>query len=125
MQEGYCDPSGQGKPAVQSGTTMPMTAAARWWARRSGTPRPHKATILRWATRGVRGHRLRAERRGGRWFVSVAALEDFHRVLNEPPPRAADRSAGPIRVAAVARVIQELDAEAGLIEREELRRASR
>ena len=124
MQEGYCDPSGHGKPGVESGTTLPITAAARWWARQSGTPRPHKATLIRWATRGIRGHRLRAERHGGRWFVSVAALETFHRVLNEPPPRTVDRSAGPIRVATVARVIQELDTQAGVIERQELRRAA-
>lgn len=63
--------------------TMSMERAAAWWADRSHTPRPHRQTLIRWATRGVRGTRLKAERRGGRWFVTDEALVEFHRVLNQ------------------------------------------
>jgi len=63
-------------------TAMSMERAAAWWADRSRTPRPHRQTLIRWATRGVRGTRLQAERRGGRWFVTEEALVEFHRVIN-------------------------------------------
>jgi hypothetical protein len=42
------------------------------------------STPLRWITRGCRGVRLEAFRRGGRWFTSREALERFFARLNEP-----------------------------------------
>lgn len=86
---------------------MPIERAAAWWARRSGTPRPHRATLIRWATRGVKGHRLRAERNGGRWYVTEAALVEFHRVLNEQS--IAIPTAGPVRVSEIAAAQRRLD----------------
>lgn len=77
---------------------MSMERAAAWWADRSRTPRPHRQTLIRWATRGVRGTRLEAERRGGRWFVTEEALVAFHRLLNriddvDPMPAGGRRAA--------------------------------
>lgn len=80
------------------GIAMSMERAAAWWADRSRTPRPHRQTLIRWATRGVQGTRLRAERRGYRWFVTEEALVEFHRALNAidgagPRVASADRAA--------------------------------
>jgi len=90
---------------------LSIEAAATWWARRSGTPKPHRATLIRWATRGVRGIRLPAERVGGRWYVTEAGLLEFHRRLNSrpevPPP------AGAIRAAEIAAAQRELEAILG------------
>lgn len=82
------------------GIAMSMERAAAWWADRSSTPRPHRQTLIRWATRGVRGTRLRAERRGGRWFVTDEALVEFHRVLNADEA-AVGRPAGQVRAAEI------------------------
>ena len=74
-------------------TAMTMERAAAWWAGRTHTPRPHRQTLIRWATRGVQGTRLRAERRGYRWFVTEDALVEFHRRMNDAAstaPRLAD-----------------------------------
>jgi hypothetical protein len=42
------------------------------------------STPLRWITRGCRGVRLEAFRRGSRWFTSREALARFFARLNEP-----------------------------------------
>ena len=104
MRQGY---SAQHEPAKPG--TMPIEQAARWWARRCGTDKPHRSTLVRWATRGCRGRRLRAELAGGRWFVTEAALADFHRHLNELPADVPDRAAGPVRKAEIAAALQQLD----------------
>jgi hypothetical protein len=80
---------------------LTIEQAAAWWAQQSRTPRPHKATIIRWATRGVRGRRLQAEFISGRWWVTQDALRRFHREVNES---AANHSmpAGPLRAAQIA-----------------------
>lgn len=109
MREGYFAEKGQGKPDSDLPEHMTVEQAATWWARRSRTPKPHRATLVRWATRGCRGHRLHAECVGGRWYVSEAALRDFHRLLNQPQPMAVDRSAGPVRAADVSAAITEID----------------
>ena len=88
---------------------LPLTEAAAAWARITGAPRPHRATLARWCIRGCRGIRLRGERNGGQWAVSLDALREFHRRLNEPPAQAVDRSAGPARAAEIARAIARLD----------------
>lgn len=97
-------------------TAMTMERAAAWWADRSRTPRPHRQTLIRWATRGVRGTRLAAERRGGRWFVTETALVDFHRVLNQSA--GTDR-----RPAGTARVAEIESAHAALASKLQGRRA--
>jgi len=43
---------------------------------------PDLSTIHRWAFRGVRGHKLRITRIGGRIFTSVQDIEDFISALN-------------------------------------------
>jgi hypothetical protein len=58
---------------------------------------PHKATIIRWITRGVRAQdgrrvRLRAWRFGSRWMTTIEAVEEFAQAVlvpSEPdaPPR--------------------------------------
>jgi hypothetical protein len=89
---------------------MTMEQAARWWARRCGTVKPNRSTLIRWATRGCRGRRLRAELHGGRWYVTAHSLAEFHRHLNEAPAIAADRAAGPVRVAAIEENVRRLEA---------------
>lgn len=86
---------------------LTIEQAAGWWARESKTPRPHKATIIRWATRGVRGRRLQAEFISGRWWVEQDALRRFHREVNES---AAGRTmpAGPVRAAQIATAHRQL-----------------
>lgn len=34
-------------------------------------------TVIRWATKGRRGHKLDAVKRDGKWFTSIAALARF------------------------------------------------
>lgn len=41
--------------------------------------RPHRATIERWRTRGVRGRRLETTLIGGRRYTSLEAIADFLR----------------------------------------------
>jgi hypothetical protein len=77
---------------------IPMQDAARLWSRITGVPRPHRATLIRWATRGVKGTRLRAERLGGRWWTTPDDVRDFHRLMGAGPddaimPTPASRSA--------------------------------
>jgi hypothetical protein len=89
-------------------TAMSMERAAAWWADRSHTPRPHRQTLIRWATRGVQGTRLRAERRGYRWFVTEEALVEFHRLLNAIDSQAA-RPASLARSAEIEANLDRLD----------------
>lgn len=86
-----------------------MNAGAAYWARITGAPRPHRSTLIRWATKGVRGTRLQAEPLGGRWFTTTDAIESFLRHMTEPPAEAVDRTAGPARAAQVQRSLEELD----------------
>ena len=46
----------------------------------------HPATVWRWISRGVSGHRLRATRIGGRRYVLESDLNRFLDALNTPPP---------------------------------------
>ncbi len=41
-----------------------------------------QSTMYRWGTRGLRGHKLRIFRRGGRLFTTAAWLEEFLEKLN-------------------------------------------
>lgn len=86
-----------------------MNEGAAYWARITGAPRPHRGTLIRWAIKGVRGRRLRAEALAGRWFTTAEAIEEFLRHVTELPPDAADRSAGPARAAQVQRALDDLD----------------
>lgn len=86
-----------------------MNQGAAYWARITGAPRPHRGTLIRWATKGCRGKRLQAEPLAGRWYTTEAAIEDFLRHLTQPPADAADRAAGPVRAAQVQRAIDDLD----------------
>lgn len=88
---------------------LPLTQAAAEWSRITGAPRPHRATLARWCIRGCRGVRLRGERSGGQWVVTVEALREFHRLTNILPDRAPDRTAGPARAAEIARALSSLD----------------
>jgi hypothetical protein len=87
-----------------------MNEGAAHWSRITGAPRPHRGTLIRWALKGVRGKRLRAEPLAGRWFTTEAAIEEFLRHLSQPPVDAVDRSAGPARAAQVQRALDDLDA---------------
>jgi len=86
-----------------------MNQGAAYWARITGAPRPHRGTLIRWAIKGVRGRRLRAETLAGRWFTTTEAIEEFLRHVSQPPAEAADRSAGPARAAQVQRSLDDLD----------------
>ena len=116
MAEGYRSTQARPKAASEepeTGRALPLTRAAAEWARITGAPRPHRATLARWCVRGCRGVRLRGELAGGAWYVTREALVDFHRRLNEPRPEAADRVAGPARAAEIARMLSRLDAVIG------------
>jgi hypothetical protein len=92
---------------ADSAAPLGLNAAAREWARLTGTPRPHRSTLLRWATRGCRGVRLAAERAGNSWAITPAALAEFHRQLNDRP--AVTVPAGPVRSAQIAQANDEFD----------------
>ena len=86
-----------------------MNQGAAYWSRITGAPRPHRGTLIRWALKGVRGKRLRAEPLAGRWFTTTDAIEEFLRHVSQPPADAVDRTAGPARAAQVQRVLDDLD----------------
>jgi hypothetical protein len=86
-----------------------MNDGAAYWARITGTPRPHRCTLIRWAIKGVRGKRLQAEPVAGRWYTTTAAIEEFLRHLSQPAVQSIDRAAGPIRAAQIQRSLDELD----------------
>jgi hypothetical protein len=87
-----------------------MNEGAAYWSRITGTPRPHRGTLIRWAIKGVRGKRLRAEPLAGRWFTTTGAIEEFLRHVSQPPECVVDRTAGPARTAQVQRALDDLDA---------------
>jgi hypothetical protein len=86
-----------------------MQRAAAYWAKVTGAPRPHRGTLVRWATRGVRGRRLRAELLGGRWFTSEAEVDEFLRHVTQVPESCCDQSAGPVRHEQVQAALTDLD----------------
>jgi len=86
-----------------------MNQGAAYWSRITGAPRPHRGTLIRWAIKGCRGQRLRAETLAGRWFTTEVAIEEFLRHLTTPPADAVDQSAGPARAAQVQRALDDLD----------------
>jgi hypothetical protein len=86
-----------------------MNEGAAYWARITGAPRPHRCTLIRWATKGCRGKRLQAEPLAGRWFTTEPAIDDFLLHLSQPPVDAVDRTAGPARAAQVQRSLDDLD----------------
>ncbi|MBM4005805.1 MAG: DUF1580 domain-containing protein [Planctomycetes bacterium] len=49
-------------------------------ARREGVA---AATVWRWITRGVRGHKLLSVRVGGRRYIRDCDWEEFHATMNE------------------------------------------
>jgi hypothetical protein len=91
-----------------------MHRVAAMWSKMTGTPRPHRGTLIRWATKGVKGHRLHAELLGGRWYATPEAVADFHRHMTRPPDGCIARAAGPSRTAQIQASLAELD---GLIAR--------
>ena len=93
---------------------LPVNAAAREWARITGTPRPHRSTIIRWCTRGCRGVRLAGRMAGGGWVVTRDALREFHFQINQRPTADHLPIGGiPGRAAEVAQALVELDALTG------------
>lgn len=94
---------------TKSPRMIPMNRVAVLWSKITGTPRRHRATFIRWATRGVKGVRLRAERLGGRWFATPEAVIDFHRQLTVASAAEADHAAGPTRIAQIQASLTELD----------------
>jgi len=90
---------------------LPVNRAAAHWAAITGTPRPHRSSLIRWATKGVRGIRLRGEHIAGRWYVSEQAIEEFLRSTTQLDEQCVDRAAGPARAAQVQRTHGQLDIE--------------
>jgi len=88
---------------------LSMERAAASWAAKTGTPKPHRSTLIRWAVRGVRGKRLKAEAIAGRWYTTESAVEDFLRHVSQPSPLSGDRDAGPIRASQVERAVEAFD----------------
>jgi len=85
-----------------------MHAAAGYWAAVTGTPRPHRSTLIRWATRGVRGLRLRAEALAGRWYTTRDDIDDFVRHMTQPDAEC-QGAASAVRAVQVERSLDELD----------------
>jgi len=83
MTHTYGERTMEHKELTAANVRMPITKAAAIWTEYSGGPAIQKATLVRWITEGVNGHRLKAERFGGRWFCTPADLADLHRRLNE------------------------------------------
>ena len=93
---------------------MPISQAAREWARITKTRRPHRATLIRWCTKGCRGVRLCARRAGGGWFVTRDALVEFHRQTNDRADTMSTAlEADPARAGEIAAAVHELDALLG------------
>ena len=94
----------------QANVHLPIAKASAAWAAFTGGPRPDKCTLIRWATKGVRGHRLRAERFGTRWYCRPSALVEFHRLINEPALAeiAADPTTRAAQIEAAGRRLDEL-----------------
>ncbi len=86
-----------------------MNQGAAYWSRITGAPRPHRGTLIRWALKGVRGKRLRAEPLAGRWFTTTNAIEDFLRHLSQAPADAVKQIPGPARAAQMQRALDDLD----------------
>lgn len=86
-----------------------MNEGAAYWARITGAPRPHRGTLIRWAIKGCRGKRLRAETLAGRWFTTAEAIDEFLRHVSQLPAETTDRTAGPARAAQVQRSLDALD----------------
>jgi hypothetical protein len=86
-----------------------MNEGAAYWARITGCPRPHRCTLIRWATKGCRGKRLQAEPLAGRWFTTEPAIDEFLRHVTQLPTDTVDRPAGPARAAQVQRALDDLD----------------
>ena len=97
--------------AIVHSKAMSMQEAAAHWARITGTPRPHRGTLIRWAIKGVRNCRLRAEPIAGRWYTTTEAIEEFLRQVTQTGAGVAGEtvSPGPTRVAQVQRAVAELD----------------
>ncbi len=89
---------------------LPIHRVAAMWSKMTGTPRPHRGTLIRWATKGVKGHRLHAERLGGRWYATPEAVAEFHRHMTAVPDGSLDRAAGATRTAQIQASLAELDA---------------
>ena len=93
---------------------MPISQAAREWARITKTRRPHRATLIRWCTKGCRGVRLCGRLAGGGWFVTRDALVEFHRLTNEQTAVATSAvEANPARAGEIAAAVHELDSLIG------------
>lgn len=48
------------------------------------------ATVHKWVTTGVQGRKLKAYRKGGRWYTSATAIDEFlvsNQQETEPPKR--------------------------------------
>ena len=89
---------------------LPLTEAAREWSRITKTPRPHRATLIRWCTKGCRGVRLCGRRAGHAWFVTRDALIEFHRRINESSIATSGMAeANPTRAGEIATALDELD----------------
>jgi len=50
-----------------------------------GGRRPSRATLWRWMSRGLRGHKLAFAHAGGRRVIAVDAIVAFHRAINAQP----------------------------------------
>lgn len=61
---------------MESTSELTLSQAAKQTPGRDGKP-VHINTIRRWVAKGFRGVRLSAWRRGGMWFTSASALEQF------------------------------------------------
>ena len=90
-------------------TKISMNQGAAYWSCITGAPRPHRGTLIRWALKGVRGKRLRAEPLAGRWFTTTNAIEDFLRHLSQTPADAVEQIPGPARAAQMQRALDDLD----------------
>jgi hypothetical protein len=86
-----------------------MQTAAAYWAKVTGTPRPHRGTLIRWASKGVRGVRLQAEPIAGRWYTTTDAVDEFLRHMPRPGDVGSDVTAVTVRATQVGMAIEDLD----------------
>lgn len=101
------------RQTLPSRRLLSMNRVAALWAKHTGTPRPHRATVIRWATKGVKGIRLQAERLGGRWYSTDDAVIDFHRQLVTAAPGGCDLAPGATRAAQIQEALEQLDRRIG------------
>jgi hypothetical protein len=90
---------------IDSEELVPLTNVATMVPPRPNGKRMAVTTAWRWATVGVRGHKIEVVRIGGSKYTSREALGRFLKAINSPDQKPAMRKTRKRRIAAAERVL--------------------